>query len=302
MNKGRERLELLASLRQILTDRFNSEELQTLCFELGIEYENLGGQGKAGKARELIGYVERRDLIIELISAGEKLRADIPWRKLPITVSAPVLSSASHISGGSEPGRSAKILFLAANPKGTSPLRLDEEIREIEHALRLAEFRDRFDLVQQWAVRVSDLQDHFLRFRPDIVHFSGHGSSTSKIILEDQAGSSHAISPRALSNLFQTLKDNIRCVVLNACYSEGQAQAIAEHIDCVVGMNKAIGDAAAISFASAFYRGIGYGRNVKTAFDLATGQIDLQGFEAQNTPQLLAFRQKPEDVNLLSDF
>ena len=63
--------------------------------------------------------------------------------------------------------------------------------------------------------------------------------------------------------------------MLNACYSEAQAQAIAKHIDCVVGMTTAVGDDAAIDFATAFYRALGYGRDVQTAFDLGTNQIAL---------------------------
>jgi hypothetical protein len=35
-----------------------------------------------------------------------------------------------------------RILFLAANPKDTTQLRLDEEIREIQAKIRAAEFRD----------------------------------------------------------------------------------------------------------------------------------------------------------------
>jgi hypothetical protein len=197
--------------------------------------------------------------------------------------------------------RPIKILFLAANPKDTHSLRLDEEIRSIDRALRQAEFRDKFDIEQQWAVRVSDLQDHFLRFTPDIVHFSGHGSSSSEIILEDLDGSRKTVSTHALSNLFDILKDNIRCVVLNACYSEKQAQAIAEHIDCVVGMTKAIGDEAAINFATGFYRALGYGRDVQTAFELGKSQIDLGGLDEEDTPKLLAFKQKPNKVIFVHD-
>ena len=44
------------------------------------------------------------------------------------------------------------------------------------------------------------------------------------------------VSSAALADLFKVLKDNIRVVVLNACYSEEQAQAIVEEIDFVVGM------------------------------------------------------------------
>ena len=47
-------------LRQILAERFNEGELRTLCFDLGIDYENLPGQGKADKARELVAYFQRR--------------------------------------------------------------------------------------------------------------------------------------------------------------------------------------------------------------------------------------------------
>lgn len=298
MQTAPEHLDLLSSLRKILADRFNAEELQTLCFEMGIEYEDLSGQGKAGKARELVAYLDRRDLIREFISVGERLRPDIDWVQLPLSARLAASPDSSPPPFGMESNRRIRILFLAANPSDTSPLRLGEEIREIEHALRLTEFRDRFEIEQQWAVRVSDLQDHLLRYRPDIVHFSGHGSAASELILEDHHGYSKPVSPLALSNLFRTLRDNIKCVVLNACYSEIQAQAIAEHIDCVIGMNKAIGDQAAISFATAFYRGLGYGRDIATAFALGIGQIDLQGLPEQNTPRILALRKRPKEIVL----
>src|SRR4029078_8875727 len=105
--------------------------------------------------------------------------------------------------------------------------------RTIDERLRLAEFRDRFDLRQRWAIRPADLQAHLLRHQPEIVHFSGHGSEASEIILQDDADLSHPVSAQALSDLFSVFKDSTRCVVLNACYSEPQAKAIAEHIQCV---------------------------------------------------------------------
>jgi len=192
--------------------------------------------------------------------------------------------------------RPIKILFLTANPKDTSQLRLDEEMRGIDQVLRQSEFRDRFDIKQQWAVRVVDLQGYLLRHKPDIVHFSGHGSASSEIILEDNNGNSQPVSNRALSQLFSVLKDNIRCVILNACYSEQQAQAIAKHIDCVIGMSKAIGDSAAISFAIAFYQALGYNRDIKTAFDLGCVEIDLESLNEQDTPKLLAINSNPHEI------
>jgi len=189
-----------------------------------------------------------------------------------------------------------KILFLAANPSDTTRLRLDEESRAIDQALRQTEFRDRFEVEQHWAVRVTDVQGLLLRHQPDVVHFSGHGSKTDAIILEDNSGTSRPVSAHALSQLFSVLKDNIRCVLLNACYSVQQAKAIAQHIDCVIGMSDSIGDLAAIGFATAFYQALGYGRDVKTAFDLGCLQIDLEGLDEQDTPKLLALISKPEEL------
>jgi hypothetical protein len=178
----------------------------------------------------------------------------------------------------------------------TKPLRLDEEIRSIDQALLQAKFREKFDLVQQWAVRIKDLSGHLLRYEPDIVHFSGHGSRTSEIILEDVSGKSHPVSSRALSELFRVLKENIRCVVLNSCYSESQAKAIAKHIDCVIGMSKAIGDSAAINFARSFYRALAFGKDVETAFNLGCVEIDMANLNEQDTPKLLCEKADPKEI------
>jgi hypothetical protein len=193
-----------------------------------------------------------------------------------------------------------KILFLAANPSDTTRLRLDEESRSIKQALHQTEFRDRFEVEQHWAVRVTDVQGLLLCHEPDIVHFSGHGSKIGEIVLEDNFGKSRPVSVRALSKLFTILKDNIRCVVLNACYSERQARAIAKHIDCVIGMSDSIGDLAAIGFATAFYQALGYGRDVKTAFDLGCLQIDLESLDEQDIPKLLALISKPQKLLFVS--
>jgi CHAT domain-containing protein len=226
--------------------------------------------------------------------AGEELELPQPTEAEPQVDSGAVGEEAT--AAEDEDSSLIKILFLAANPADTDHLRLDAEMRAIDLALQQAAFRDRFELRQHWAVQVTDLQHCLLRHQPDIVHFSGHGSVLSEIILEDVSGNSRPVSVRALSTLFSILKDNIKCVVLNACYSEQQAQAIAQSIDCVIGMSKVIGDDAAIGFATAFYQALGFGRDVKTAFELGRVQIDLEGLDEQDTPKLLALKIPPENI------
>jgi hypothetical protein len=188
-----------------------------------------------------------------------------------------------------------RILFLGANPQGAPALRLDHEVREIDGALRQAEFRDRFDLRQQLAVRPVDLQSALLRHRPQIVHFSGHGESDG-ICLEDESGQLHKVQGTVLARILGVFKKQIRCVVLNACYSKDQADAIAQDIECVVGMSREIGDQAAIRFAGAFYQALAYGSSVRMAYDLGCAQIDLTGLEEGATPQLVALRRDADEI------
>ncbi|MEZ4866679.1 MAG: CHAT domain-containing protein [Caldilineaceae bacterium] len=183
----------------------------------------------------------------------------------------------SEPSGQPLAGRSPiKILFLAANPLDMVRLQIGEEMRAIDQALRQAEHRS-FDLQLGAAVRVEDLQELLLRHQPDILHFSGHGAATNEIILHNAQGNSTAVAGAALGRLFRVLKDNLRCIVLNACYTADNAAGLAQVIDCVVGIEEVISDNASIQFATAFYRALGYGRTVQEAFDLGQVQIELAG-------------------------
>lgn len=209
------------------------------------------------------------------------------------------LAPEQRAEGGS-PARTARdlirILFLGANPHGSTPLRLDHEVREIDAALRQAEFRDSFDFRQQWAVRVADLQRALLQHKPQILHFSGHGERTDVLIFEDQFGGQRPVPGEVLAKLLSLFSKSIRCVVLNACHSRGQAEAIAESIDCVIGMSKAIGDEAAIHFSTSFYQALAFGSDVKTAFELGCVQIQLEELGEEHTPQLIALRSDPSEV------
>ncbi|WP_339381330.1 CHAT domain-containing protein [Brasilonema sp. UFV-L1] len=120
-----------------------------------------------------------------------------------------------------------KILILAANPKDTTPLRLDEEVREIDAGLQRSKHRDQFVLQQKWAVRARDIQQAMLAIEPQIVHFSGHGTGDEGLVFEDETGSVKIVDGEALAGLFELFADQVECVVLNGCYSQVQAEAIA---------------------------------------------------------------------------
>ena len=178
------------------------------------------------------------------------------------------------------------ILILAANPQGTTPLRLDEEVREIDAGLERALHREQFDLKQKWAVQPRDIRRAMLDSEPSIVHFSGHGTGDEGLVFEDETGRARLVDGEALAGLFELFADRVECVVLNGCYSEVQATAIARHVNYVIGMNKAIGDRAAIEFAVGFYDALGAGRPVEFAYKYGCAAIRLAGIPEHLTPVL----------------
>ncbi len=53
-------------LLSFITQNFSSEEVEQMCMELGVDYANLPGTKKPGKARELVKYMMRRGRLPEL--------------------------------------------------------------------------------------------------------------------------------------------------------------------------------------------------------------------------------------------
>ncbi len=176
------------------------------------------------------------------------------------------------------------ILVLAANPKTTSPLRLDEEVREIDAGLQRASNGKGFNLQVRWAVRVRDVSQALLDFNPQIVHFCGHGGGDDGLALEDETGRLQYVSTAAIAELFELFSQRIECAILNACYSEVQATAISQHIPYVIGMNKAIGDKAAIEFVVGFYRALAAGESIDFAYKLGCNSIAMAGIPENLTP------------------
>ena len=188
-----------------------------------------------------------------------------------------------------------KILILLANPQNTDKLRLDQEVRGIQDSLQRSKNREQFEIVTEWAVQVDDLRRALLTYEPNIVHFSGHGSQGQGLVLENNLGQMQVVSTESLARLFKLFQNHVECVLLNACYSEDQAEAIHQHIDYVIGMNRAIGDKAAIEFAVGFYDALGADRTYEDCFEVGCASVDLKGIPESQTPAIKARkRSSPE--------
>jgi hypothetical protein len=187
-----------------------------------------------------------------------------------------------------------KILFFSADPLSRPPhgreprLLLDEDVREIRAKVRAAEHRDALEFDYRLAARPDDLLQGLDETRPQVVHFSGHGGSEGLVLMDPREPLPHPVDAAALAQLFDACRGDIRLVVLSACLSQPQADAIARVVGCAIGTSAAISDEAAIAFNARFYAAIAFGHSVKAAFDQARAALALSHPAERDTPRLIA--------------
>ena len=87
------------SLREQIEKLFNNEELKDLCQCVGIDYDDLAGETKSAKVRELIAHCLRRGLYPQLIQCCRDARPHAVWpERPPLMPSAPTPSRSDQKS------------------------------------------------------------------------------------------------------------------------------------------------------------------------------------------------------------
>ncbi|MFO0575620.1 MAG: CHAT domain-containing protein [Polyangia bacterium] len=175
-----------------------------------------------------------------------------------------------------------KVLLLAANPERKN-LRLGAEQRDIQErtALALQQLQrvrtpvrmTPIEFLPVTTTRVRDLSRMLRLHAPHVLHFSGHGAAGGELIFETDSGGRAAVTPDVMTALLRPFRTSLRLVLLNACYSQSQAQTLVESIDCCIGMSCAVEDEMALTFAQAFYELIAVGSSVAEAFHLACQEL-----------------------------
>lgn len=170
---------------------------------------------------------------------------------------------------------------MAAAPDDKIYVNVIKEGTEIQQTLDGQ--RDKF----QFFHRLGITKDHFLddleRYRPNILHFSGHGTEYSSLVFQD----GDELSSEQLEKTFQSLPFKISVVFLNACYSKLQARSISKYVDYIIGMKKPVSDEAAIIFSSNFYKSLLKNINYKEAFNDAIAYLSYYLESESSIPKLI---------------
>jgi esterase/lipase superfamily enzyme len=124
--------------------------------------------------------------------------------------------------------------------------------------------------------RAADLIVALVENDPAIVHFAGSGG---ELIADGRA-----ISPDELGGLFAASEADPECVLLNADYTLERADALLDHVGCVVGTPGGDREAAA-RFWAGFYQAIGRGEAPAAAFERGRAAVAPLGLDAEQTPR-----------------
>jgi hypothetical protein len=220
----------------------------------------------------------------------------------PAERSQPAVPPASRQSATGAPSRATKntILFLAADPAGTDEFALGRQARAIHEELERAGGRHRFELVTRWAPTPLDLLRELRRVRPMVVHFAGSGQQSAAhrpgqaligdrfggLFFQGLDGRPRFVATSALQEMFGAAGSSVKLVVLNGCYSELQAEALLQHVDCVVGTRGTVDPAAAKAYAIGFFGGLGEHESVATAHKQGCAAVSLEGLHDGDRPRL----------------
>ncbi|AVZ39272.1 MULTISPECIES: CHAT domain-containing protein [unclassified Dietzia] len=180
-----------------------------------------------------------------------------------------------------------RVLILGASSLGD--LRVGREQKRIRSAVDSALHRDQIDLDVRPAATTSDLLDGVTRFRPHVVHFSGH-SNDDLILFEDEDDEPHEgviVTAMAFANAIRATDDPPLLVLLNSCNSASQLEALVEQVvPFAIGMTDEIDDADAINYAAQFYASIANGQSINSAHLAGKARLQLDGLDGSELPTL----------------
>lgn len=202
----------------------------------------------------------------------------------------------------------AKVLFLAADPFSVAPdgqaprLRLDEDLRQIRRKVGIAKDRDGVEFDMRLVARTDDVLRALSETRPQVVHFSGHGGGDGLVLTSEVGRAARAGDAQRLAEILAAYHGDIRVVMLSACFSQPQAEAIASVIGCVIGTPSTISDEAVIAFDSSFYRSVSFGNSVAAAFEQARAALALEQWPAMEFPKMVVRSDvDPAELVLIGD-
>jgi len=180
------------------------------------------------------------------------------------------------------------VLYLIANPDSASRLAVDVEVRRVQEEIRGSKFRDNIMIEYRPAADLKSPIRGLNDCRPQIVHFSGHGTARGIVTDDENRGrrATAVLSYRLLAKALSATDNPPRVIVLNSCESSRARTALLPPGDIVISMKEPVSDVAASVFAIHFYAAIAGGQSVKSAFEQGKVAVEAAAISEVDTPEL----------------
>lgn len=180
-----------------------------------------------------------------------------------------------------------RVLLLGASADGE--LRVGREQKRIRSAVESVLHRNSIEFDVRPAATAGDLLDGVGRFRPHVIHFSGH-SHTDLIEFEDDRDEPHdglVVTASAFASAIAATDDPPLLVLLNSCHSAAQIENLVSGVvPFAIGMSDAIADAEAIIYAAQFYAAVANGQSIRSAHHSGQAALELAGLSGSELPTL----------------
>ncbi|GGK40316.1 hypothetical protein [Nocardia camponoti] len=254
----------------------------------------------AGRWQSKASTYAREESAIQLkLSRAEKTAADTierdrkrqeqQTRRLSAGLEAALMSKPSQTLRELRAPKPEKLRLLILGASSEGDIRVGREQKRIRAAVESALHRDRIEFDVRPAATAADLLDGISRFRPHVVHFSGH-SDEGFLEFEKDLDERHTgidVRAGAFARAIQATDTPPLLVLLNSCNSASQIDdLVAKVVPFAIGMADAIEDADAINYAAQFYAAVANGQSINAAHLSGQAALELAGLNGADLPTL----------------
>lgn len=189
-------------------------------------------------------------------------------------------------------------MFVSSVPEDKNYIDVGQESDTISEVLEIMKQDSKFQFIHKHGIIRGKFREILQDYKPDIIHFSGHGGEKEGLVFQDN----EEISKEMLRDIFDGLHI-IQLIYLNACYSAKQTDALKDltNVKNIIGMNKSIADYIAIQFSTNFYKNYKRIENIKESFTDTFNNFRQEYSDIVNLPELVKIDEKIEIKDSLDD-
>jgi len=215
------------------------------------------------------------------------------------------VSRARKVRGGAtRPMRNRarlKIALLVSNPDSHAPLQTAIEARDILEGVRAEVKTGEVEINILLAPTLDMLINNLNTYRPNVIHFSGHGGGQTLLFDNERAGDDGGttLDFDMIARVVGATSARPTLLVLAACDTVDGADRFLDTIPVVIAMSDTIEDDAACEFSRRFYQSLSAGATIANSLTQAKLVLESKGYSDANLPTLIARDEKFAQRTLL---